>query len=106
MRPPGWVGGFLLPLFSPFLSLFREQPLLGQGCLASLLPLSMGLAAFSGLGPRFHGSRGRACSGHVFLVSALRCLLIEASGQGVDDKEGKGWREGSGARKESAASPS
>lgn len=89
-----WVGGFPLPSFSPLLSLSREQPLLGLGCLAPLLPPSTGLAAFSGLGPQFRGSRGRACSDHVFLVSALRFLLIEASGQGVDDKKVRGGGRG------------
>lgn len=34
-------------------------------------------------------------------MSALRCLLIEASGQGEDGKEGE-WLAESGARKEGA----
>ena len=46
------VGGLLLPLLSPILSLSKDQPLLlGRGCLACLLPPSTGLAAFSRSGP-------------------------------------------------------
>lgn len=51
MRPAGWVG-FLSPCSSPIFSLSKDQPLLlGWGCLASLLPPSTGLAAFSRSGP-------------------------------------------------------